>query len=302
VGYIRPVIWEDTNKKKTKINMNSTTNNCNPSKSYYQEDKLDLDSWFSVTQVDYEKLIEQYSFDNLFKAFGKTQLKILDVGCGTAKFPSLLDHKINSDIHSLVDLLDISEYCLQVAQKQYDNLKHFSAGKTYLSATENIHKSVQKIRDYDIIWAIHSLCTIGESQMENVYFYYLDLLQFNGKFLIYQLAKNSSYYKLDNFYLSHYPEPNRTTPFLSSEDIKQTLDVLGITYETISLHFTHRINSDCQNILEIYLKKCVLDNNVDVLNFLKPILQECFDEESNQYKFDQVVDLLIIEKSTNIRR
>lgn len=282
--------------------MNSTTDNSNPSKSYYQKDKLDLDSWFSVTQVDYEKLIEQYSFDNLFKAFGKTQLKILDVGCGTAKFPSLLDHKINSNIHLLVDLLDISEYCLQVAQKQYDNLKHFSTDQTYLSTTENIHKSVQKTRSYDIIWAIHSFCTIDKNQMENVYLYYLDLLQFNGKFLIYQLAKNSSYYKLDNFYLSHYSEPNRTTPFLASEDLKQILDVLGITYKTISLHFTHRINSHCQNILEIYLKKCVLDHRVDVLNFLKPILQECFDEESNQYQFEQVVDLLIIEKSSNIRR
>lgn len=39
-------------------NMNSTTDNFNPSKSYYQKDKLDLDSWFHVTQIDYEKLIE----------------------------------------------------------------------------------------------------------------------------------------------------------------------------------------------------------------------------------------------------
>ncbi|NES66291.1 MAG: hypothetical protein F6K24_14005, partial [Okeania sp. SIO2D1] len=84
--------------------MNSITDNYNPSKSYYQAEKLDLDSWFQVTQVDYEKLIEEYSFNNLFKGFAKNQLKLLDVGCGTAKFPSLLDRKLDGDIHLSADL------------------------------------------------------------------------------------------------------------------------------------------------------------------------------------------------------
>ncbi|MGB3513311.1 MAG: hypothetical protein WBA93_29670 [Microcoleaceae cyanobacterium] len=58
--------------------MNQTTDNSNPSKSYYQKNKLDLNSWFQVTKIDYEKLIEEYSFNNLFKAFAKNQLKLLD--------------------------------------------------------------------------------------------------------------------------------------------------------------------------------------------------------------------------------
>ena len=51
----------------------------------------------------------QYSFDNLFKSFAKTELKLLDIGCGSAKFPSLLDNKNFIDIHCLADLLDISD-------------------------------------------------------------------------------------------------------------------------------------------------------------------------------------------------
>ncbi len=64
-----------------------------------------------MTQIDYEKLIEEYSFNNLFKGFAKNKLKLLDIGCGTAKFPSLLDKKLEGDIHISADLLDISEYC-----------------------------------------------------------------------------------------------------------------------------------------------------------------------------------------------
>jgi hypothetical protein len=81
------------------MSVKSISDNFNPAEYYYQKENLDRDSWFQVTQIDYEKLIEQYSFDNLFKAFDKTQLNLLDIGCGTAKFPTLVDRKIFSDIH-----------------------------------------------------------------------------------------------------------------------------------------------------------------------------------------------------------
>jgi hypothetical protein len=182
-----------------------------------------------------------------------------------------------------------------VAQKEYTD-------KMYLSTTENIHKSVQGSRRYDIIWAIHSLYTINKNQMENVYTHCLELLKSNGKFLIYQLAQNSFYYKLYDFYVSHYHQPNTPKRILTSEHQKQILDVLGISYKTIKLHFTHRINANLQNILEVYLKGCSLDNTIlDAVNFFRPILQEYFDEDKNQYSFDQVVDLLIIEKASNIK-
>jgi len=55
-----------------------TVEGFHPAESYYQKDNLDRDSWFYVTQIDYDKLIEQYSFNDLFKAFDRTQLKLLD--------------------------------------------------------------------------------------------------------------------------------------------------------------------------------------------------------------------------------
>ncbi|MEB3339682.1 hypothetical protein [Okeania sp.] len=125
-------------------NINLITDNSELSKSYYQPEKLELDSWFQVAQIDYEKLIEQYSFNNLFKGFAKNQLKLLDIGCGSAKFPSLLDKKLDGNIHLSADLLDISEYSLQLAKKRFDSCQYFSTNSTYLSATENLQQLVKK--------------------------------------------------------------------------------------------------------------------------------------------------------------
>ncbi|MGD1700877.1 hypothetical protein [Dapis sp. BLCC M229] len=100
--------------------------------------------------------------------------------------------------------------------------------------------------------------------------------------------------------ISYYPEGRKYTYFLKSEEYKQILDRLEINYENIRLYFSHSISFESKNILEIYLRKCVLDDTLDLFNFFEPILQECFEPETNQYKFEQIVDLVIIEKASNI--
>ncbi len=187
-----------------------------------------------------------------------------------------------------------------MAQKRFDSCQNFSTNKTYLSTIENIQQLVEKNNSYYIIWAIHSFYTVDKNRMVDVYLYCLDLLADNGKFLIYQPAEKSSYDKLYYFYLSNYPEGKKSTYFLKSEEHKQILERLGINYENLRLHFPHSINFESKNVLKKYLKQCVFDDELDVLNFFKPILQECFDRETNQYKFEQIVDLVIIEKASNI--
>ncbi|MGB3640849.1 MAG: class I SAM-dependent methyltransferase [Rivularia sp. (in: cyanobacteria)] len=270
--------------------------NFNSSKSFYKKDKLDIDLWFQIAQIDREKLIEQYSFDHLLKGFDQNQVKLLDIGCGTAKFPSLLDRKISGDIQLQSDLLDISEYCLEQAKQIFDNLTHFSTDKIYLSTVENINCTVPKNRSYDLIWAIHSLYTVDLNKMADVYQYCWDLLESNGQFLIYQFSENSFYYKLYDFYLKKYPQPNSNIQMMTYEDTKKILDSLSLSYEETKIDFNHTIDYDNIDLLEIYLKKCILDSNVDVLAVFQDILKNYVDRDSNEYKFPQSNSLITIKK------
>ncbi|MEB3294185.1 MAG: class I SAM-dependent methyltransferase [Synechococcales bacterium] len=281
------------------MNENLLNETFNPSESYYRKAQLDLDFWFQVAQVDYEELIKKYSFDELFCSLNQDRINLLDLGCGTAKFPSLLDRAIVSNIHVSADLLDISESCLEIAKSQYNFLKHFKVNKTYLSAIENLHLSISGCHDYDVIWAIHSLWTIDKSKVKDMYLYCLSLLKANGKLLIYQLSQDSDYHKFYSFYRDHYLKPDSSTTVLTSEDHQKILDALRVKYEIVKLHFSHKIDAERQDLLKFYLQKCILNEDPDVTGRFHTLLEEGFDRDKKQYEFAQVVDLLIIEKFEN---
>ncbi|WP_365304362.1 class I SAM-dependent methyltransferase [uncultured Thiodictyon sp.] len=272
----------------------------NPSAAYYQKEKLDLDSWFKVTQIDYERLIEQYPPAALFDFTRNLEIRLLDLGCGTARFPCLLDKKMPDRIHVHADLLDISEYCLDSAVAQYHALRHFSPAVTYLSAIEYLPQTIARDRSFDVIWAIHSLCTVNRDKLADICRSCLRLLRPNGKFFIYQLARNSSYYRLYDYYLVHHSAPNNAARILASEDHQQVLMSLAIDYEIHKIKFTHTIDVEQRHLLAVYLKKCIMDNDPDVLEFFQPVLNEHLDSPRAQYRFDQEVDLLIIDKGRNI--
>ncbi len=274
----------------------AATSGTNPSASYYRQDLLDLDAWFSVTQIDYERLIEHLSPRELFGGAAGSGIRLLDLGCGTARFPYLLDQKIPDDIHIDADLLDISDYCLNAAVAQYRALRHFSPAATYLSAIEDLPRAIDRSRRYDLIWAIHSLCTVARERMAEVYRCCWGALQPHGTLLIYQLARRSSYYRLYDYYLNHHHAPNSAARMLAAEDHQEILSALGIAYEVRTLRFTHTIACNDRRLLEVYLRKCVIDHDAQVLEFFLPVLNEHPAPETAHYRFDQEVNLLLVHK------
>jgi SAM-dependent methyltransferase len=279
--------------------MESTTNHSSISKSFYKKDQLDLDYWFKIAQIDYEKLIEQYPFQKILAAFGKPQINLLDIGCGTGRFPSLLDDHISGDIHLSSDILDVSEYCLQEAQQVLDSCKHFSPNQIYLSELEKIDSIILKTRVYDLIWAIHSLYMVDKEKIGYVFDSCLKLLSPNGIFLIYGISKNSFYYEIYDFYLKCFPESINNQRFTTTEDCEEILSSLGLNYQTQQIIFNHIVDYDQQSLLKLYLNKCVLNHDADVLFLFEDWLSKYLDKESNQYKFPQLVNLLIIKNMPN---
>lgn len=268
----------------------------NPSKDYYQKNNLDLDSWFKIALKDYKMLVDSNDFLEIINSFKNNQINLLDIGCGTGVFSSLLDKKIENNINFSSDLLDVSQYCLDTCSLTLSKLQHFKSNEIFLSSTENIKVNIPKSNYYDLIWAIHSFYTVDLDEIQNVLKHSWDLLKPNGIFMMYQASVNSSYNELYSFYLDNYIKPHDSKRFLISEDVQASLDTLKLNYRVIDFDYNHEVDSEDQNLLELYLKKCVLNNSIDVLSLFKEKIKECFQPQNKKIIFNQKTKLIIVQK------
>jgi SAM-dependent methyltransferase len=263
------------------------------SRHFYADAAWDEAAWIDVISIEYERLTDHYPFNQVFARLPRTEpARVLDVGCGTAIFPSYLSEVLTSDIRFTCDLLDISRVSLERAQAVLERLEHFSVVQTYQSAIEDIPRSVSPSQSaYDVVWAIHSFTTVDLQRMPDVYRHLIELLVPGGYFFVYQLTSQSTYQHLHESYRQQHPQVER---YMEYEDSAQILDSLGVQYEVLPLQFDHRVPHDQPELLQNYLRKCVLDESLDALDFFSDALP--FYRHEGGFRFPQTVNLLTISK------
>ena len=220
------------------------------------------------------------------------ELKLLDVGCGSAIFPQYLDGVLGNDIHLNCDLLDVSERSLQQAHQVLVELEHFSPGRSIAALIEDIPNSIQLSESsYEAIWAIHSLTTVDLDRMPEVFKHLLQLLSDGGQLYIYQLTAESSYQILHQVYRERVP--NGVPRYMEFEDTMRILESLPVEYEVVELAFDHELPIDQPDLVEHYLRKCVLDESVDTRRVFGDVLPRF--EQEGLYRLPQTVNFISVE-------
>ncbi len=270
----------------------------NSAKFYYEEGSWDLDSWLNVISVEYHNLIESFPFNEKLQSISRNEvIKVLDIGCGAAIFPTFLDKVLTHNYHLACDLLDLSGSSLRKASQVLKRLDHFSVNRVYQSLIEEIPTNLPRNKaDYDLIWAIHSFTTVDIDEMKDVYVHLLELLAPNGCIFVYQLTSKSTYQKFYRFYLAHHSHGKNSPPFMEYEDSKKILDSIEAKYEVYELFFYHEIPDNKTDLLQKYLRKCILDDSVNVLKFFKTILEAFHEERTRLYRIPQSVNFIVISK------
>lgn len=250
---------------------------------FYTNPGWDIDAWVSVIAVEYESLIGAFAFDDMFRAMGGT-IRILDVGCGTAIFPTYLDRVLSDDVRIRADLLDRSRASLNRAAEVLGRLEHFTVGKSFLTRIEDLPALGE--HRYDVIWAIHSLTTVDVDGMPEAVDRLIKALKKGGRLLVYQLTAASTYQRVH----AAYRESRGGDRYMEYEDTVKLLDAAGYDYEVHELAFDHVV-SDTQEALREYLAKVTLDDSVSP-QLLEPMLDEF--RSRGALRFPQTVNLIVV--------
>jgi len=263
-------------------------------KYFYATDSWDESAWLDVVSVEYESLVSAYPFNTKLREISQEgQLRLLDVGCGSAIFPQYLDRSLAEGTHLACDLIDVSDRSLRQAHRILSELEHFSPGRSIATLIEDLPSALPAAGPhYDAIWAIHSLTTVDLTQMPAVFQHLLRLLSDHGQLFIYQLTAESSYQSLHRVYRERVSK--EVLPFMEFEDTERILNSLRVEYEVVELRFDHELPRNRPDLVEHYLRKCVLDESVDTHRVFGDFLPRF--ESDGLYRIPQSVNFISVTK------
>tara|TARA_B100000963_G_scaffold349202_1_gene357915 strand:- start:195 stop:1031 length:837 start_codon:yes stop_codon:yes gene_type:complete len=260
----------------------------------------EMEYFYSLASIDYKFLASAFDWKEWFETHqsnvGQRSLKLLDVACGSGKFPSSLfqyakigDAKILPVEYSL---LDPSKFSITEARKVLQ--LPFQAGFEFETTLQEFN-SEQEF--YDIIWATHALYAVPKHDLKNALKRFIFGMARSG--FIAHASEKSHYLNFYMHYLNGF-KGGSGEPYSSAEQILQTLKEIDIPFRVKRITYENGISENAFLQVEGYLQRCIFDDTIDLEAMLRnsvtgPYLRGCI--KDGQWRFKQQVMLIFISKS-----
>tara|TARA_B100001559_G_C16383910_1_gene567886 strand:- start:45 stop:881 length:837 start_codon:yes stop_codon:yes gene_type:complete len=259
----------------------------------------EMQNFYTLASIDYKNLVVRFEWKKWLEIHqanvGQRRLKILDVACGSGKFPSALFQYANLADAKILPveyaLLDPSSFSLAEARKV---LKlPFKASYEFETTLQDF--SCEK-GAYDIIWATHALYAIPKDELKDALKRFIFGMASSG--FIAHASEKSHYLKFYRHYLNGF-KGGSGEPFSSAEQILQTLKEINIPHRVEKITYENSISENALIQVEGYLQRCVFDDTIDLKAMLRnsitgTYLNNCIKDK--QWRFKQQVMLIFLSK------
>ena len=265
-----------------------------------ENSRNEMQNFYTLASVDYKYLAEKFEWKKWLEIHqanvGNRKLKLLDIACGSGKFPSALNQYANLSEAKILpveySLLDPSSFSISEARKVLKPPFEVSAE---FETTLQEFSCQQEI--YDIIWATHALYAIPKNQLKEALKRFIFGMARSG--FIAHASKNSHYLNFYRHYLNGFKD-GIGEPYSSAEDILQILKEVGITHRVEKIAYENGVSENASLQVEGYLQRCIFDDTINLGAMLNnsitgPYLENCI--KAGKWCFKQEVIMIFLSKN-----
>jgi len=234
--------------------------------------RSEMEDFYALASIDYRHLAEAIDWKAWLEIrqtqVGLRCLRLLDVACGSGKFPAALTSHANiaNAYIKPVDysLLDPSMFSISEARQVLT--PPFKAGAEYEMS-------------------------MGHGGKEDN----------NGAGFIAHASKKSHYLKFFQHYLKGFKD-GVGAPYTNSEQIISMLNQMGVSVEIKEINYTNRAQQSQESQVERYLQRCLFDDTLSLKEMMaNPItgryLETC--RRDGMWQFAQSVTMIFMNVSSN---
>ena len=271
-----------------------------------EEGRVEMDAFYALARRDYERLARGFVDHSAWLrrvADGRRRITLLDVACGSGKFPEALQEfggvgELSGELRIDYDLLDPSPFSLLEAARALR--PPFVAAARHESLVEELDDTVGP---FDVVWATHALYSLTPAAVQAATARMLAALAPGGALLIAQGSREGHYLRFYRHFLDDL-RGGQGTMYAASEDLAESLRAGGADPHAVRLSYDHTTALDDAITVEGYLQRCAFDDSVSLQEMmtaphLGAYLRDCRDDAAGLWRFHQEVDVLLLGPSFN---
>ena len=268
------------------------------SSAHWSEDRrTEMDAFYRLATDDYRYLAQARDWASWLKdaqtRAGERSLRLLDVACGSGKFPNALVQHAGVGAIGLqpvaTDLLDPSAFSIAEARAALPT--------PFVPAAEHettLQGFVPPADGFDIVWATHALYAVPENELPAAAARFRDALGASGRGVIAHSAAAGHYIEFHRRFLSAFGAEG-AVPYISAERLAEALATVGASVSVTEVRYDTEAGPDDTEAVEGYLQRCVFDDAVSLDQMLAApetadYLEKC--RTAAGWKFPQVVHLI----------
>ena len=247
-----------------------------------------MESFYALATEDYRQLALAADWANLLGDRAHEGWSLLDVACGSGKFPTaLLRHAAIGDLPDLAyDLLDPSAF--SVAEARGVMAPPFVARHDLVVTLQDLP---DERSDYDVVWATHALYALPPDELDAAAQRFVSALAPGGLGVVAQATSTSHYLA---FYDAFRAGVRETTPYTTAEQVRDALVRAGA--DVREQRVTYQTGTSDRVVAEGFLQRCAFDDSVsldemEAAPVLGDYLASCRDA-SGSYTFSHEAALL----------